>query len=344
MTTSHHDRIAADWLARHHAGLTAEEETEFQDWLGADVRHARAYRELEATWRLLDGVRANAPEGGPADPDALAPRRRKWRAVWLAPLLAAAAAIAIAYVGWWRPMPSAHHFVAGVTTPVGGAERLALPDGSVVHVNTDSRLEVRYAPTERRVWLVRGEAHFAVAKDPARPFFVEAGRVAVRAVGTAFNVRIERESIEVLVTEGRVRIAEGARGGSAPAPRGDTDTPLVHAGERAVIPVEPSAALLAGNPPVAVPVRPVSSEELERAMAWRDRRLEFSAAPLAEIVAEFNRYNRLQLRIDDPALAARRFGGSFRADDPGDFIRILQARFGVRVESRGGATVLRGAP
>jgi len=85
------------------------------------------------------------------------------------------------------------------------------------------------------VRLVRGEAHFTVAKNPARPFIVEAGGVAVRAVGTAFDVRHADGAIEVLVTEGKVhvRAARAARRIQVPAPA-PIATPLV-AGERAVV-------------------------------------------------------------------------------------------------------------
>ena len=333
------EQAAADWLARRWAGLTAEDEASFQRWLASDPTHAATYRELEATWRLLDRVRETAPAGAHPDPDALAPRRRFRPALWLAPVLAAAAAVAIAYVGWWRPAElAALRFSTDALTAVGSFQRIALPDGSVVRLNTDSLVQVRYSEVERRVRLVRGEAHFTVAKNPARPFFVEAGGVAVRAVGTAFNVRLQRDVVEVLVTEGQVRVDDPARGETMLAPRAPAAAPLLVAGERAVIP----APVVPTAPRPVVPVISVPAAEMERALAWQDRRLEFVATPLAEIVAEFNRYNRTRLSIDDPVLAARRFGGSFRADDPENFVRLLQTRFGLRIERQGDETILRG--
>lgn len=335
------DCIAAHWLARRFAGLTAHEEQELRRWLAADERHARAFRELEATWTLLDGVREAVRSGAIPDPDALAPRRR--RTNWFFPV-AAAAALVLGYLGWPHARP-AQPYATEVTTTAGSFQRLALPDGSVMRLNADTQVRVRFGAGDRRVELLRGEAHFTVAKDSARPFLVEAGRVAVRAVGTAFNVRLAGGSIEVLVTEGRVRVDDTARGESVLAPRDKTETPLLVSGERAVIsvpPIEPIAERAALAPLAAVVPLPVSPDEIQTALAWHERRLEFEAAALSEIVAEFNRCNRAQLRIDDPALAARRFGGSFRADDPENFVRLLQARFGVRVEVRGDETILRG--
>ncbi len=332
------DQAAADWLARRYAGFSAAEAAEFERWRQADPRHALAYAGLEATWKLLDGVRAPGAEPVAPDPDALLPRARRFRLRPLVPALALAAALVVAYLGWWRPAQrAARHFSDDAVTAVGGIHKLVLPDGSVVRLNTDSRVEVRYTADERRVRLVRGEAHFTVAKNPTRPFYVEAGRVAVRAVGTAFNVRLQREAVEVLVTEGQVRVDDRARGETLLAPRAPAAAPLLLAGERAVIPT-PGAAEARGP---AVPAASVAAGEIERALAWRDRRLEFVSVPLAEIVAEFNRYNRARLSIDDPVLAARHFGGSFRADEPETLVRLLQSRFGLKVERRGDETVLR---
>jgi ferric-dicitrate binding protein FerR (iron transport regulator) len=57
-------------------------------------------------------------------------------------------------------------------------------------------------------------------------------------------------------------------------------------------------------------------------------------------VAEFNRYNGQELVVEDAALAARRFGGSFRVDAPETFARLLETRFGLRVERRGEVIVI----
>lgn len=330
------DQIAADWIARRYAGLSPTEEQELARWLAADPRHAAAFGELEATWAAMDELRLPAGQRGQIDPDALAPkpaRGRHWRRFLP---MAAAAVVALAALygtrGYWAP--GELRLSEAVTTSVGGFRRIALPDGSVVRVNTDSAIQVAYKPGERRVRLVRGEAHFTVAKNPERPFFVEAGGVAVRAVGTAFNVRLRAADLEVLVTEGKVSIADPAKGESLLESRATDVTPLLVAGEGAVLP------LPAGAAPQRAAVRSVPPPEMERALAWQDKRIEMVSAPLSEFVAEFNRYNRHPIRIVDPALAARRFGGSFRADEPETFIRLLQLRFGLSVERAGDTTIL----
>ncbi|HEY1108294.1 MAG TPA: FecR domain-containing protein [Opitutaceae bacterium] len=332
------DQIAADWIARRYAGLTSEEERELSRWLAADPRHAAAFAELEETWTTLDAVALPPEKRVSPDPDALArpcAARRAWPWRRLLPL-AAAAALAIAAVygtrGYWAPGDL--RFSEAVTTPVGSFRRVALPDGSVLRVNTDSAVKVSYSPGERRVQLLRGEAHFTVAKNPERPFLVEAGGVTVRAVGTAFNVRLRSADLEVLVTEGRVSIADPVKGESLLTAREAEATPLLVAGEVATLPL-PTGAV-----PVRAAVRAVPPPEMERALAWQDKRIELASAPLSDFVAEFNRYNRHPIRIVDPALAARKFGGSFRADEPETFIRLLQLRFGLQVERAGDATIL----
>lgn len=334
---------AADWIARHSAGLSPAARSEFQRWRAADPRHNATFVELEETWRTLDRVRAPGEKFGGIDPDILAPRLPRW-ARRFAPAFAAAAAVVLAATVWWRPASPEHaSYATALATAVGELQRIELPDGSTVRVNTDTRLEIAYSASERRVRLTRGEAFFTVEKSHARPFFVEANGVAVRAVGTAFNVRLHTETVEVLVTEGRVRVADSAHGGSlivarfAEHPAGEP--PLLVAGERAVV----AAPSRAGEARLPVAASLVAAPDLARILAWQERRLEFVAAPLAEIVAEFNRYNRRQLIVEGAELAAHRFGGSFRADQPDTLVRLLETRFGLRSEQRGAETILRPA-
>lgn len=314
------DAEAAAWLVRHDRGLDSAELAAFAAWKSADVRHDRAWQRLEQTWRTLDEVPVRRlPKVG-------ASRRVR---LWVGP------------GAKLRPATWSDR----VATAEDGFQRVDLPDGSVVRLNAGSEVQVSLGPRERRVQLVRGEASFAVAKDPGRPFVVRVGGVDVRAVGTAFNVRWSPEAIEVLVTEGRVRLDAAETGKSLVPPAGETRDlpvaaapPLLVAGQRATI-ATPAAAEIP-----AVAVEPSSADDAARLLAWQSRRLEFTAEPLAAIVAEFNRYNRHQLVIDDPALAQRRFGGRFQAGDNETFVRLIEANLGVQVERRPGETRLRGAP
>jgi transmembrane sensor len=219
-----------------------------------------------------------------------------------------------------------------------------LPDGTFVTLNTNKAVDVHFSATERRVRLLRGEALFTVARNPARPFVVEAGGVAVKAVGTAFNVRLQAETVEVLVTEGKVRVDDARQGRSLlaspepaaePASGGDESRRLLRPGEKVVIPVRSDAAPIPGT------ASTLSDSEVAEALAWQRRRLEYVDAPLSEIIADFNRYNQHRLVIADPALASSRFGGTFPAGDYHSLVQLLEKSFGVKVERRDRETVLR---
>ena len=341
------EQAALEWIVRCERGLDEEATRELERWLQAEPRHRELFAEFGGTWAVMGRAaeqHERAPAGRttgqvldfPVAPPAAA--RRRLSRIWLP--LAAAAAIAIGGTAWW----GAAHDGTAIATAVGDMRRLELSDGSTVELNTNSAIVTTFTRAERRVRLEKGEAYFEVAKDEQRPFLVEAAGVGVRAIGTAFNVRLRSESVEVLVTEGKVRVgAERARAADgtqqpSPGPSSSTDA-IVGAGERVVVTVAPRA----GSEPGRLDVVPVQAVEVQRLLAWHGRRLEFSDTPLAEMAAEFNRYNRHQLVIVDENLAAMRFGGSFRPDDRAGFVRMLQEHFGVRAEERKNQTILRGA-
>jgi transmembrane sensor len=186
------------------------------------------------------------------------------------------------------------------------------------------------------VSLTRGEAHFTVAKNRERPFIVSAAGVDVRVVGTVFNVRLRSEAVDVLVTEGKVRVGSTAdiSERAAVLPSATLHSEL-GAGQKLSI-GRPSQAAPLPTSPVEL-----SAAEIKQTLAWQTRRLDFDSAPLSDIVAEINRYNWHQLVIADPRLNAQRFGGSFPAGDHETFVRMLEANFGVVAERAEGETRLR---
>jgi transmembrane sensor len=166
--------------------------------------------------------------------------------------------------------------------------------------------------------------------------------VAVRAVGTAFNVRLRETAVEVLVTEGKVQVNNSLKGGSLLGVDAAGAPSLLVQGEMAIIPASAVAEPQAATSSAAV-VALVAPVEVERALAWQERRLEFEARPLGEVVAEFNRYNRTKLIIADPRLGAQKFSGSFRAEGYEPFVRLLEQNFGVAAAREGDDIVLRRA-
>ncbi|MEO6992839.1 MAG: FecR family protein [Lacunisphaera sp.] len=333
------EQQAADWLVLHDHGLSPAQREAFEQWMHASEQHAAVYAELEETWTLIgrahDASAAFTPSPSASTPITL--ERSKHRGTPLL-WLAAAASVALCIYLAQPATPSVNNFTLTASTEVGGIRSLPLPDGSTLLLNTDSAVAVRFSPSERRVKLVRGEANFQVAKNPARPFIVSAGAIDVRAVGTAFDVRQRPGAVEVLVTEGKVRVDDSVAGKSRlPASSAnDGKESVLVAGERAYISLDSHQA--------SAQVVAIAPAEISQVLAWQSHRLEFVATPLADMVVEFNRYNRRKLVIADPRLAARRFGGTFPAGDYEEFVRLLESDFGVVAERDQNEIRLRLAP
>lgn len=319
---------AASWIVRRDRGLSAAEAIEFELWLAADERHAAAVGRSADVWSRLDRI----SEGAAAPVLAAATGRRSfWRRVAVVGSLAAAAAVCVLLAARSRRGPLADLAPVAQAT---GPRQLTLSDGTVVQLNTASELVETFTAHERRVQLVRGEAHFSVTKNPARPFVVRAGNVDVRAVGTAFNVHLQSSAVEVLVTEGVVKLDSAA--GAARANAGADAIPLLSPGQRAVV------ALTPVSPEAAVVVTTASQEEISHTLAWQEPLLRLTGATLAEVAANFERRTGRRVILADPALAGLRLGGRFRADDVDGFADVLATTLDIAVErDAGGGLVLR---
>jgi transmembrane sensor len=325
---------AMAWLAEREEGFAPGRAAAFEAWRRRDARHAASIAELEQVLAQLDvlaerreEVNAHFNRVSPAPPPgrntpAPASTIRWWRPVAWSGL--AAALVLGAFLGFRAqqatPGPGTRY-----TTTTAGYERARLADGSTLELNTASAARVQFTAAERRVELESGEAHFEVAHDTARPFVVRAGGVAVRAVGTAFNVRFVSGAVEVTVTEGKVTV------GSALSASGPT---LVTANQRLALPLAPAAA------PAPV-IEPLAPADVRAVLAWQRRVTDFSDTPLSEVTARFNRHNSLQLVITDPALGSRRIGGIFALDDVEAFVRLLERDGLIRAERQGDTLLLR---
>ncbi len=313
------EQTAAEWLVRREGdGWSDADQAAFDHWVAEETAHRIAVIRLETVWRKAGRLRVSALRSGEVEASGSVrastssartevgdgavdnPRRR-----WLWPA-AIAASLALASVPIYRNLTAAETYA----TAVGGFQRFPLADGSRVDLNTNSRLDVAYTKAVRRLDLERGEAFFKVAKNPARPFVVHAGAWRVTAVGTAFTVKLRGGDIDVVVTEGRVRIDPPATGGASARPI------FASAGQ---------AATATGAAPI---VRPLSAAAIDMALSWRDGLLIFEGRPLGEVAAEFNRYNQVQLVVD-PSATGVIVDGSFRATNVEGFLRLLRQGFDV---------------
>ena len=315
------EEVAMNWLLERDEGFAPGRASEFEAWRRRDVRHAAAVERLERTWSRLEELASPAMKLPPLPEAGSSSRTSRGHLVW--PVLATAAVLVLAFA-WWRG--GAGNLHAQYATTPGAVQRILLPDGSVVVLNRESAAEVDYSAGERRVRLGRGEAHFDVARDPARPFLVTAGGITVRAVGTAFNVRVATAAVEVVVASGQVRVTASENDLAQPGP-GLTPTPLLEKGDRFVVPRTGSEA-----PPAVTRLDP---EQLREALVWQQERLVFADTPLREVVDQFNRRNVTQVRFGDEALGARLVGGTFAANNVEAFVSLLERGGDLTAERRG---------
>jgi transmembrane sensor len=322
--TNNIEEAASQWLVRRDSGQwTQADQTQFESWLDASTLNRVAFLRLELAWEesarlkaLGAGVAGDMPPppgrwninslffhqhaSEPAASRRKLPRLRGRRIAAAASVLFAVAAFGAYQFG----TDNSEHFA----TQIGGLEKVPMLDGSRITLNTNSELSVALTDDERRIDLERGEAFFEVAHDADRPFIVDVGGKRVIAVGTKFSVRRNGQSIEVVVTEGKVRME----------PRGAGETVFLVAGEVAL---SNDAGLL---------VQRGTVEDAETRLSWRDGVLSFRDMPLAEAVAEFNRYNVRKITIAEPAVAAMKVEGNFRPTNVQAFVRLLESGFPIR--------------
>jgi transmembrane sensor len=249
----------------------------------------------------------------------------------------------VVFAGWWGGRWSTQALKSPASSiAITQPERRVLADGTVVEYPSGTELAVDFSsPLLRRVTLRKGEAHFEVASNPARPFVVNAAGVDFRAVGTAFSVQVGTAAVEVLVTEGRVAVEDSSTvANSSPAVEEPASSApaLVSAGHRL------SVAIAVQPRQVALVPESCSAAEIERRLAWRSPRIEFSDVPLRDVVAAINGFSAerggAQFTLADPALGGTRMSGIFRVDDAQAFIGILESGFGISAERREGQSIV----
>jgi transmembrane sensor len=294
------DDQASIWAIKIDAGeLEPNSAAELDAWLAGNRRRRGALLRAQAALSLLDRGRALRNTQPPLQARLLTRRRMLFAAAGLAGLTAGAGALRAL-------MSPARRY----STELGELRRVPLADGSVASINTQSIVDVAMEPTVRQVDLARGEAWFQVAKDTSRPFVVAAGQVRIRAVGTAFSVRRREQGADVLVTEGTVETwVVGAEGQKS----------RLSAGSR---------AFMADHGP---PMVAQGSDDIKRALAWRDGQIALEGETLADAAAEFNRYNSRKIVIVDAELARQRLVGQFRTSEPEAFARAVKTVLGARV-------------
>jgi transmembrane sensor len=317
------ETTAAAWLARQDnaPAWTRKEERELQAWLDEHVAHRVAWLRLRQAWSRANVLRA--ADRTPNDVNASA----GWHGIHLSNagkrrgrFAASAVAAIVAAVVYLTHAPEQGVYEREqFVTAVGARQGVTLADGSRVMLNSRTRASVAISRNERKFWLDEGEAFFEIQHDASRPFVLMAGNDRITVLGTKFVVRRSGDLTRVTVVEGRVKFEPDA----ATRPAGSPDN-------ASVLTPNHSAISNAGS----VLVGEKTAQETERELSWRAGRLEFVDRPLADIAAEFNRYNRRQLVVDDTA-AGLLLSGRFDMYNVDGFVRSVQTGFGVVARTEG---------
>lgn len=314
---------ALDWLIRRNAPEWSDEDQAALDmWLAESMAHKAAFWRADHLWQQADRIRSLGCDASDR-PDHRKSRRSWWPVAAAASLVAALGFGTLSFAPHFAGQPAPQIQRARFDTPVGGRRVVPLVDGSLVELNTRTVLRTAVGTRRREVWLDAGEAFFEVAHRPDEPFVVHAGQQRITVLGTKFAVRRDEDRVTVNVLEGRVRVDDG-EGAMARAA-------IISAGDTAIS--RGSSTLIAAK----------SEERVADALAWRRGMLSFDQAPLAQVAAEFNRYNQVQLVVTDAAAGQIPIGGSFQASSVDSFARLLRDAYGLRI-ARDDATVRISSP
>jgi transmembrane sensor len=339
---------AADWFIRLDGGtMTPEQRTGLADWLRESPAHVQEFLLAATTFRALDPVvreqrvplgtllSRTVPEvvplfagagqaAGASQDRAPRPRLPTFRALRA---VAAALVLALGAAGLSYPLLRGAAPIV-IATDRGEQRSVPLEDGSIVYLNTQSRVVVKFSKSRRTIELEKGEALFKVAHDRSRPFRVHVDGSVVEAVGTTFNVYRHDTLAEVAVVEGKVAVSDGAATNALAGAAGPPSAAQGSGQDRHPVTFldEGHAATVLGDGQVAQ----VKTFRKNVVLSWRERRLIFENEPLLAIARQFNRYNEVQIRVADPDLLAQRFDGVFDANNPEAFIRFLELTAHVR--------------
>ena len=333
---------AALWVARLDGGqLSEQQRQQLQVWLDSDLRHRQALSQMAEFWGQMDTLDVLADLFPlQADKKPTLPKKRYSPFGWLREHTLGAAATCVVSAGLVMTLVFIFGGSPAVTIPAGsepvelvyqtelGKQSTAeLKDGSIMTLNTQSIARVRFDGQERAVYLESGEAHFNVAKNPDIPFVVYAGNGKVRAVGTAFSVRLDDQQVDVTVAEGTVQVVTGIKTDIGP----DSQEKPSVSSAKPLTTITLTKRGVANYRESIEAYTYIEPDQLTHKLAWKSGKWIFEGETLADVIAEANRYTTDKIEITDPALAGLRVGGYFNVGDVEPLLQTLEAGFGIKV-------------
>ena len=339
---------AADWVI---ALRNADRPTKraFAAWLRVSPEHIKEFLSVSAVWSTLPKLTSQPlPEElvrmATAQSNVVAmqrserpsfnqrPRQDRSRHGWFGRAAAILVLVTATILLIFAPTEDLHFH----TTATGQQSAVSLPDGSLVTLNTRSKIRVAYSETYREIHLIEGEALFEAAKDWSKPFRVITEQAVIEAVGTEFNVRADADAVTVTVVEGVVEMlftnaAAGSDGQGQVDEPGSPPAVRLEFGQQARVRSGADEAM-------------VADAAVERAISWRDQRLIFEALPLKQVIEEFNRYNEPPAIIADKELESLPISGVFESNDRQSFLQFLAQMKLAESSRRADGTIVLGAP
>jgi transmembrane sensor len=322
---------AAEWFVRLvENDLSLRERREYLGWLKASGCHVEALLDIYRYHGYGRKAKLNNRLSTDPDPGAkvipFAPRnggvvvahqrevkRRRRAAIKVAVL--AGVLFSFFVIGF---AVKTSYFDHRIATGPGEWTKTLLADGSVLRIGPNTKLRWAFNEEQRTIVLSRGEALFEVAKDPQRPFIVTTNVGDVRAVGTEFGVSLMSAStVVVTVAQGKVAVSKPNRGRFL-----ITDV----SGEVQSLVADQQMVMSSGK------AEPVKQVDASRELQWATGYYEFRGETVNQAVEQFNRRNRLQVVLADPAVGSIPIPfTTVKLDDPESFALMLGARADVQV-------------
>jgi len=325
---------ASNWIAKIDRGLNNDEQQIFKQWLSENKQHLKLINDMAVMWDKMDSL--DRLSGLFPETSQQPAPTKQWHIAIAASVVVALLLGVLSFTGVDSLFGDDQQFVR-YETSVGEHSTFYLPDNSKVLLNTNSVLLVRYTDEYRLLELKRGEFHVDVAHDKSRPLSVVANQQVIQAVGTAFSVQLNAQEIELIVTDGKVLVAqlEPEQAPTAQTLRIPNTALAVSKGEIALLSQPQSGE--ADNK-----VAKIDPKTITKNLSWRQGNLVFKGETLAEAMQEVSRYTSIKIVIADEELKHIKIAGRFKTGDVEGLIGALNNNFNIKTDRvNSGLIVLR---
>jgi transmembrane sensor len=317
---------ASVWIAKLDKGLSDTEVAELKGWLKLSHKHVESFIKLAEFWDKMESL-SQLSELFPHKPQPSFNKKR--------PVLAWAASVMIASllslglwfksdVWWTGSATQVVQFNHDYVTQVGEQANFVLLDNTKLVLNTNSSVTVTYTDTQRVVELLRGEMHVTVAHNKHKPLSVYAGSNIMQAAGTAFNVQLDHDKVELIVTDGKVLVADITSLPTAPLELKNVylskESFTVSKGQKAQL--KASDTIIIGS----------NEGKLASDLAWQQGNIIFRGESLGEAMQEISRYTNYQFDFSDEDIKRLKIAGRFKTSDINNLLMSLESNFAVAYE------------